>query len=284
MAPTAAADENKAAPAAVVFSPGAVPLPKPRTWTRGWNGAMVVSAVLHGLLLAAALLVWTHPFGGGGTRLDAIEIEVVDTGVLESASKSGQQGGGDETPTETTGRAGRETSAATTVATAAAPTEPPLATAVPPLDSTTPDMAAAAKPALAPPAPPESPPTPAPPITTAGAPPTEVGGAVAVAVAAMTPQAAAAAASPGDVLRFQADVAKALRKKVQTGKWPRGRVLLAFSVSVTGKVENATLMEPSADARLNQIVLAWIAAIPMPVPPAGLTAAQRRYSIPLQIK
>lgn len=264
-----------------------------RGWSRGFTAAVAVSVLLHVAVFGLVLnRLMTSPTGGGGYLLDAIEIEVVDAQALESTSPNIAQAGGTIATSDTAGAA-----AATTPAPAAAAAEATAAQAVadpvppeqrdadlvagsdrPPLKIELPTVVTTEAPRIVEPVETSAP------TTSAAAVTADAGGTTVSAPIASLPSPAAAAASPGEIARFNAAVRKALSNNRPKPGWPAGRVLLAFSVSDAGHVENAELVEASANARLNRLTLAWISAIAMPEPPRGLPLADRRYSIPVTVK
>ena len=261
-----------------------------RGWSRGFVVAATVSALAHFVLFGLALhYLKSQPAGGGGQLLDAIEIEVVDAQALESTLPAIAHAGGGAALSDATGST--SATASTSLAAAAAPPPPPSDAVELPPEPRDADLVAGAsqprrttdtQPTVAIDAPPTSPQfESASPSPTAAS---DAGGSTTSAPAASAPSPAAAAASPGEVARFNAAVRKALAANRPKRGWPSGRVLIAFSVSDAGHVENAELVESSANTRLNQLTLAWITAIAMPEPPRGLALADRRYAIPVTVK
>ncbi len=262
--------------------------------------AIAVSTLLHVALFG---LVLNHfmgaPSGGGGQMLDAIEIEVIGGDALESATATAGKAAGTAATSDVAG----STAAMSSQAQTSAPAMAAQAAAAPqPMDARDADLPAPSPlvvpPLILPPLevqPPEVPvatevrieiavPTPSIDASSAASPAADAGGSTAAASVPAAPTAASAAASPGEVVRFNTAVRKALSSQRPKRGWPSGRVLLAFSVSDAGRVENAELVQASADTRLNRLTLEWIAAVAMPTPPSGLPLADRRYSIPLTVK
>lgn len=245
---------------------------------------VAVSAAVHAVLFAVVLDQLARDRGGGGQLLDAIEIEVVDAVARESVAPRDETGGG----VATEAAAGGLPQQAHQVATAHA--EPSRSAA----DVATSDAAADADLTAAPKVQPDGkqePNTPLPPTersdtataSTSAVAAAEAGTASTTVAPAAQPGSAASGASPGTVARFNAEVRKALGRNRPRG-WPAGHLLLAFSVSEAGRVENAELTKESANGRLNRLALEWIATVDMPVPPQGLPPAERRYSIPITVR
>ena len=265
--------------------------------SRGWVAALVFSTVLHLAVLGAVVRYVTgQQSGGGGQLLDAIEVEIIGGDALESTSANvGKAAGAAATSVDA---GSRETVAVPPTVSVAKPA-PQAASDLQPADATDADMIARARATLEPPtkiAPAHEAIVAAPePVADTSVKPeaqasaaavtaADVGGQTVTAEPATVASAAAAAASPGDIVRFNAAVRKALSSQRPKRGWPSGRVLIAFSVSEVGRVENAELVEASADSRLNKLTLAWITAVAMPTPPVGLAAVDRRYSLPLTVK
>lgn len=261
---------------------------------RGIVIAAIVSAALHLVVFGAILGNWlSAPKGGGGQLLDAIEIEVIDTDSRESTAAAIAHAGGrqampgptsvdaptdntaaaaasaakpppanvdaaDRTPKEVVGETAATTQSTPTLRDAQS--EPPHITIE---VETKPSFAASA----------------------AAAP----SGASAVAISESVVAASAATAAPGVADRYRLAVRKALSRRPPRPNLPAGTAvagiaLIAFSVTATGTVENAELLESTRNPRLNQILLGWIAASNLPAPPPGLTAAERRFSIPYTVR
>ncbi|OIQ95363.1 gram-negative bacterial tonB protein [mine drainage metagenome] len=176
-----------------------------------------------------------------------------------------------------------------------------LPAAPPPLPAPAPVSVPPPVPAPVPPPPPPRPPVrrmaagrprlraPAPPPTTAIATPATPA-APAAPVAATAPVAAVAAPAAA-VRRGERDDARLRRYEQQL--WaallahkPRGlpfqgTVLLAFTLSPAGALQEARVARSAGMAVLDRAALAALrAAAPLPPPPPGLTVAQRHFSIP----
>lgn len=263
---------------------------------RGWNSglliAVAVSVLLHGGLFGLVLNRWATTLkGGDGILLDAIEIEVVDADALESAAKVREIGGSQSTMATVIG-SGQTTAfsaAATSAASQSANAQPAgLAAQVDDASESTageradvPRVASAAAPSVAIEA---AATTGSAAVTDAAAP-----GAAATTVVVRSEMSASAGAAPGVADRYRLDVRKALsrnppRPSLPAGTAVAGTAVIAFSVSEIGTVQDAVLQEASRSARLNQVLLAWITGASMPVPPRGLSADQRRFSIPYTVR
>ena len=264
---------------------------------RGWNSglliAVAVSVLLHGGLFGLVLNRWATTLkGGGGQLLDAIEIEVIDADALESAAKVREIGGGSQSTTAAAIGSGQTIAASAAAASAASQSAtPPPAGIAAPVDEASeiaageradpPRVAATATSRVALEA---AAATEAPAVAVA----VEQGAASATAVVPSAMPASAGAA-PGVADRYRLDVRKALsrnppRPSLPAGTAVTGTAVIAFSVSEIGKVEDAVLQEATRSARLNQVLLAWITGASMPVPPRGLSADQRRFSIPYSVR
>lgn len=248
--------------------------------SQGWRVALMSSVVLHGVLLAWAVLHFSAPRAGArGVQLEGLEIEIISAAALDSLRRAAL---------DTAGRAA-------TVAEQDGPTvQPPPADAPAAATSAPPrqDLAVITAPAgepqagIAPPVPkdhaptPPSPDAPRPEVSVQVAP----GGAAAEGpLPADKPTTAAAGAAPGEVSRYAADVRRVLARSRPGRNWPAGRLRLTFVVSDAGRVARADVAEGSGNTKLDQLALAWIAATHFPAPPVGLTEIERTYAIPLTI-
>lgn len=256
--------------------------------------AVAVSVVLHGVLFGMVLVQWAASLkGGDGQQLDAIEIEVVDADALESPSKTREQGGGNRsTSAETIGSGQTDVAVASAAST---PSQPPT-----PQNASTPEADAAVgeqtagKPLDTAPVKNDAavvlPVTPdAAPAATANPAASTPAGSTATAAAINSSVPAAAGASPGQIDRYRLDVRRALsrhppRPSLPAGSAASGTALIAFSISDTGAVEDAALLQATRSARLNQLLLAWIKTTAMPTPPPGLSRDERRFSIPFTVR
>ena len=270
--------------------PSGVVLPDPRRVNWFWRAAIAASLLAHGALIAFAVMHFSSPPGGKGTRLEGIEVTTISAEAFESHVRSLSTGGGSDRPVSAAeGDAAADKSAATTSPPASAAEAKPSLSLL-----TSKDLEAATAVAAAPEAKPvetqlEESPRPA--ATAADAAPPETsqhqalsGGALTQAPASSTAQAAATSASPGEVARFAADVRNALSKSRPRQGWPSGKLLVAFTVTELGQVADAELLRASGNTRLDTLTLGWIRSAHMPIPPAGMTPADRRYSIPLTIR
>ncbi len=241
--------------------------------------ALAVSAALHLALFALLLGYLASERGGGGHLLDAIEIEVVDAPARESVTPRDNTGGGvaaeaeaGGAPQQTQATAGSQT--ISTKSAADAPNSDAVADLAAGRGTETDTRDVSNAPAS---------PTMRADAGAGAATPMEAGAASTTVAPAAQPGSAASSASPGAVARFNAEVRRALGRNRPRG-WPQGHLLLAFSVSDTGRVENAALTQASANDRLNRLTLDWIATVDMPVPPQGLPASERRYTIPITVR
>lgn len=122
------------------------------------------------------------------------------------------------------------------------------------------------------------------------------GDATPVAVAAATPEPAAAAArsqpaGPPGLTREQAlnAYSHALWQRIAArrpkGVHVRGTTLVAFSVAADGHLRAATIKRSSGNADLDRLALATIeAANPFPPPPVGLAAGPLSFAIPFDFR
>ncbi len=246
-----------------------------RAASGAWRTALLVSVGLHAVLLGWAVLHFSgQSVGARSVQLEGIEIEIISAAALESLMRAAvtDSGGGTAATTDVAGQAGPAPAEAAPQA--AAPDVPQAITVI-----TTPDADAHVA-AVAPEQPQQ---TTAPATTAPATMATEAGGATTEATVPSPQQAAAAGAAPGEVARYAADVRRVLSRTRPKSGWPAGSVRVAFTVSDTGAVAHAEIVEPSRSALLDQRALAWVGATRFPVPPVGLSDSERTYAIPLTV-
>ena len=261
------------APIAVALTLGPVPLRLSAPLARGWRswavGALLVSITLHAVLGGAALLSAVPELRGGGGHAEGDEmIIVLEATALDSSA-----------PTTRTG--------ATSAAARAQAEGEPSAVATPPArvvaqlpkpESVNPQPDAEGQP-------PAADATPAP----AARPPATEGGNLALGLAVTAALPTAAAAQAGVLERYRNEVQQALVRQPPKGKLAAGTteptiVTIEFSLSEAGRVEAVQVVKASRSEKLDRLLTAWIIDARLPVPPAGLTAAERRFSFPFTIR
>ena len=262
----------KLSPLAATVTLGPAPArmlaPLARSWRSSAIGALLVSVALHGAVGTAALLSPVPELrGGGGQAIGDEMILVPEAAALDNA-----------VPTLRTGAASAAARAETDGEANAVPVPQPAVrqTAIaepvrPPADA---EGAAPIAPATRQPT---------------AQPPAAVGGHTAVALAETAAQPAAAAAHAGALERYRNEVQQALVRHPPKGTLTSGTtepaiVTIEFSLTVSGQVEDVQLVKASRSEKLNRLLTAWISAAQLPVPPAGLTAAERRFSFPFTIR
>ena len=97
------------------------------------------------------------------------------------------------------------------------------------------------------------------------------------AAVARTP--AVAAASPGKMTAFSADIAALLMRASpkHPGSSGRGRVVVRFTLAETGRLDGVRVLTSSGHPRLDAAAREVIERVRFPVPPAGMSTAQRTY-------
>jgi len=93
-----------------------------------------------------------------------------------------------------------------------------------------------------------------------------------------------AAASPGAVQQYAAKVREALARNKPSGHGNRGTATIKFSVSSAGKTEAIGVEASSGIAALDKAAVDAVRDTSLPLPPAGMTAAQLTYVVPFHFK
>jgi TonB family protein len=219
----------------------------------GIGGALT----LHAAALAAMLFVplLDNTSGAGGQRLEAIEVTLVQSTVFQSR---------DRTLTEPPAEASGEIT----------PEEPKPEDKREELAQPKPDQPAIV--AEEPVAPPKEEPKeeqrvqPQPQIQSAGDGAAPTGG--------------PAAASPGAISRYAAEVRAALARNKPNGRGRNGTVTVTFTISPTGAVSATRVTQSSGHAALDQATLAAVARTAFPRPPAGMTERDLTYVVPFRFQ
>ena len=265
---------------------------------RGRRVGMFVIATSASLAAHAAVIAWALLYvpglpGGGGQVLEALEVDLITPGVLDARIRQATDARAHTTEVAASdGAALAEGAAEPSLANPR--TQADVAVAVVTTTAETPEKTAAVlpllphtpspEPAQHQPTPPEQPSSSAAAHTGATAP---VGGGSVqdVPLTASTATAAMAAASPGEIMRYGVEVRKALTRAVPARRnWPAGQVTLAFTVSERGATEHVELVGTSGNARLDRLMLDWIAAARLPEPPVNISADNRRYVMPVRVR
>jgi protein TonB len=93
------------------------------------------------------------------------------------------------------------------------------------------------------------------------------------------------AASSGAMLSYAAQVRARVAGNKPSGSGLRGTAVVAFSISHSGGLTYASLARSSGDVQLDQLAVAAVrSSAPFPLPPAGATSAQLRFSIPFHFQ
>jgi protein TonB len=268
---------------------------------------------LHVLFLMAVLAGASDPFGAGGTDLEAVSVEValVPASALESRASRATEMVASAAAVEqlegTAPTAAPETPSAPDFAEQAQPedqprkrtpsVEPAEATAsepVPPTlpelaltkpDPTPPDLDAVTLPVREPEPPERVKPRPTPP--TAASASAETGGATSHAADGVNRRAqAAAAASAGSVRAFTKGVVEALGKTRPKGLRhnARGTAMVAFAIAEGGGLEFVRVAKSSGHDVLDDAALTAVRKTSFPIPPSGMTLAQRTYEVPYHFR
>lgn len=125
----------------------------------------------------------------------------------------------------------------------------------------------------------EEPPTPAQ-KTSAPVPARDAAAAVSATVTGALPEAAAAPASAGVAREYAKRVATALSRSRPRGTGVSGTVRLRFVVDERGHPADVTVSAPSGKPSIDETAMRALARSELPVPPPGMTIAQRTFEVP----
>lgn len=209
--------------------------------------ALTIHALVLWLLLPSTAPELTR--GGGGQHLEAIEVTLVRSPVIESRDKN---------PAEKPAGANSET----------APKDGERSksvTATPPEDVSR----KAEEPLLKR-------------ETTRPAPSND--GAAARAIEENGRSSGPASAAPGAVQQYAARVREALARNKPGGLGNRGTATIKFSISPEGKAGSMEVTISSGIAALDQSALGAVTRTSFPAPPAGMTETERTYVVPFHFK
>jgi TonB family protein len=93
-----------------------------------------------------------------------------------------------------------------------------------------------------------------------------------------------ASASPGAIQQYAAKVREALARNKPSGFGNRGTATIKFSVSPAGKAGSVEVANSSGIAALDQSAMDAVSRTLFPEPPAGMSEAQRTYAVPFHFK
>lgn len=225
-----------------------------------------VAVAIHVGVLAA--FVFKPPpeesYGAGGQSFEAIEIELVQSSVLESSQTKPLEQTAAADPGEVTEHEGEQ-----------APQEAQQQDESPkpkPEDMET--RVEANEPEAKPPPPEEEKSTP----------PQSQGGTTAVGVDGSVPASGPAAASAGAMSRYAAEVRRALAKNTPNGRGHRGSVTIKFTISQVGKISAAEITVSSGNEALDQIALSAVQRTAFLRPPPGMSERDLTYMIPFRFQ
>jgi protein TonB len=277
--------------------------------------AVLLAFVLHGLVLLGALAGYSDPFGAGGNDLEALSVEValVPASALESRASRATEA---VASTAAIDQRDGSTEASEATASPAPPDRAEKSDAeqqreaaqIEPTKDTAPQETQAPLPTLAltipeptPPEPdavtlpqrepqpkrtePEPLERPAPPTT--GSTASEAGGATSYASDGVNRRAqAAAAASAGSLRAFTKGVVDALGKTRPRGLHhkARGTARVTFAIAEGGGLEFVRVARSSGHDALDGAAVAAVRKASFPVPPSGMTLAQRTYEVPYHFR
>jgi TonB family protein len=93
-----------------------------------------------------------------------------------------------------------------------------------------------------------------------------------------------ASAAPGAVQQYAAKVREALARNKPGGFGNHGTATIKFGISPEGKANSIQVTISSGIATLDKSALDAVAHTSFPVPPAGMTEAERTYVVPFHFK
>jgi TonB family protein len=225
--------------------------PRPQPENRITNFKSISAALaLHALALWLLLPATAPelPNGGGGQYLEAIEVTLVRSPVIESRDKNPAEkpAGANNNMTPKDGERSKS-------ATATPPKEVPKETEEPLLKL-------------------EIRPAPS------------NNGATARVMEENGRSSGPASAAPGAVQQYAAKVREALARNKPSGHGNRGTATVKFSLSPEGKAGAIEVEISSGITALDKSALDAVTRTSFPVPPAGMTEAQRTYVVPFHFK
>jgi len=213
-------------------------------------GSVAIALSAHAVVLWLLLPTTPPelPNGGGGQYLEAIEVTIVRSPVIESRDKK--------------------------------PAEKPVGANSEP----TPKDGARSKSAAA--MPPEDVPKEAdePLVKRETRPAPSKDGATARAIEDNGHASGQAAASPGAMQQYAAKVREALARNKPGGFGNRGAATIKFSISSKGKAGSVEVISSSGIIALDRSAMDAVTRTSFPAPPAGMTETQRTYVVPFHFK
>lgn len=229
-------------------------------------GAAVCAVCMHFSLLA--WFIFAPPpneLGAGGQHLEAINVTIVPTQVLESSEQN---------------RAEKDSAAAATAAPQAGDqTQSPNAESK--IEEHTPSATRSAE---RPQVDSEATPAPKPETEKPIVSQQPVGGETTRGEDSKAPSTSIASASPGAVQHYAALVRAALAKQKPSAQGARGTATVAFAISVSGQLAYARLTHTSGNSRFDTAVLEALQRVTFPKAPENLTEGQRTFIVPFRLK
>jgi TonB family protein len=225
------------------------PRPQPENRTAHFS-SIAIALALHALLLWL-LSSSTAPEltqGGGGQHLEAIEVTLVRSPVIESRDKN---------PAEKPAGANSETAPKDGARSKPAAATPPEDV---PKEAKEPLLKRETRPALS------------------------NDGATARAIEENGRSSGPASAAPGAVQQYAARVREALARNKPGGLGNRGTATIKFGISPEGKAGAIEVTISSGIAALDKSAMDAVTRTTFPVPPAGMTEAERTYVVPFHFK
>jgi protein TonB len=265
-------DESRVSPLALGLQRH-LPSVMRKEWLAVWGASWSVALCAHGLVLYALMREPADlTAGGGGQQLDAISVTIVSSPVLESrdpdrskpiapaaAAPVDTRDGGQESEPVATDQNEERKQHQEKQKKAEQPTVPAEAIfeQTPRAENQTRKQSNAAP----------------------------LGGESARSDAASeTRPSGPAAGSPGAVREYARYVSLALGKAKPKGTGMYGTVRLRFVISAAGGLQRVEVTKPSGTSKLDDMALAAVGRAQFPVPPTGMTEAQRTFEVPYRFR
>lgn len=225
-------------------------------------GALCVALALHGIALSLFILSpQNEPISGaGGTHLEAINIEIVTTRVIESSkTEKNISSGGAQLPIAPTAGDENDSSVAKLNDAAKAHARP-----LKPDERDEEQIPSA--------------------LEQQRVDPHTKGGDVSRSDESSTHPNGTASASPGAIQKYAAQIRAILAKNKPEGKGHRGVATIAFAIDLSGKTVFSTLSESSGNATIDEAALNAVRQARFPRPPDRMTNRQLTFVVPFKFK
>lgn len=229
----------------------------------------IISVSVHCAFAALAVFAIQRASdpGSAGQVIEAIEISLVASEVIESrTAQSEQAAAAPMQPTTEESQDSEKTAAPAKPSETDGSPEDAMLAATPPPEQSDESLNAVADPPRS-----EPPPSQSPASAQSG-------------VSARPPVQGAAAASAGEMNRFASQVRATLGRNKPRVQNLKGTLVIAFTIARDGAVAQARIDQSSGQDRLDQIVLNAVRKIVFPPPPPSASDRQRTFVVPFRIR